>query len=152
MAGERIGQMARELYMVGLIVKDMAASLEFYRRLGLDVPPGSEGKTHVPIKMASGLTLFLDSRPSRWDPGFDEQGEPGSADSSGRYPFLLEFYLNERAAVDATYEELTGLGYQSQRAPYETPFGMYFAMIKDPDGNTILLSGDLEAGQPPAGA
>ena len=40
--------------------------------------------------------------------------------------------------------ELTGFGYQSQRAPYETSFGMYFAMIKDPDGNTILLSGDLK--------
>jgi catechol 2,3-dioxygenase-like lactoylglutathione lyase family enzyme len=144
--------MALELYMVGLIVKDMAASLEFYRRLGLEIPPGSEGKTHVQIKMASGLTLFLDSRPSRWDPAFDEQGEPRPADTSGRYPFLLEFYLKERAAVDAAYQELTGLGYQGQRAPYETRYGMYFAMIKDPDGNTILLSGDLEPSQTPGAA
>ena len=51
--------------------------------------------------------------------------------------------LKERGAVDATYQELTGLGYQGQRAPYETRYGMYFAMVKDPDGNTILLSGDL---------
>jgi predicted lactoylglutathione lyase len=144
--------MGLELYMVGLIVKDMAASLEFYRRLGLDIPPGSEGKTHVQIKMASGLTLFLDSRPSRWDPAFDEQEEPRPIDTSGSYPFLLEFYLKERAAVDAAYQELTGLGYQSQRAPYETRYGMYFAMIKDPDGNTILLSGDLEPSQTPGAA
>lgn len=139
--------MGLELYMVGLIVKDMAASLAFYRRLGLDIPPDSEGKSHVQIKMASGLTLFLDSRPSRWDPWFGEQGESGPADPSGRYPFLLEFYLKERAAVDTSYQELTALGYQSQRAPYETRYGMYFAMVKDPDGNTILLSGDLEPSQ-----
>jgi len=45
--------------------------------------------------------------------------------------------------VDAKYTELTSFGYQSHRAPYETSFGMYFAMLNDPDGNTILLSGDL---------
>ncbi len=144
--------MGLELYMVGLIVKDMAASLEFYRQLGLDIPPGSEGRTHVQIKMASGLTLFLDSRPSRWDPGYEEQSEPEPVDRSGGYPFLLEFYLKERAAVDATYQELTGLGYKSQRFPFETRYGMYFAMIKDPDGNTILLSGDLEPSPAPDAA
>ncbi len=34
-------------------------------------------------------------------------------------------------------------GYQSCRAPYEFPIGICFAMLDDPDGNTILLSGDL---------
>jgi len=33
-------------------------------------------------------------------------------------------------------------GYQSHRAPYINSFGMYFALIKDPDGNMILLSAD----------
>ena len=52
--------------------------------------------------------------------------------------------MNTRDAVEAKYTELIELGYQSHRAPYETSFGMCFAMINDPDGNTILLSGDLE--------
>jgi len=56
---------------------------------------------------------------------------------------ILEFSLKSREAVDATYHELTGFGYQGYRALYTTSFGMYFAMVKDPDGNTILLSGDL---------
>ena len=46
--------------------------------------------------------------------------------------------------MDAKYSELISFGYQSYRAPYETSIGMYFAMVKDPDGNTILLSGDQE--------
>jgi predicted lactoylglutathione lyase len=140
---QRKPTMALELYMLGLIVQDMSKALEFYRRLGLAIPEGSEEQTHVEVKMESGLTLFLDSRPTRWDPSFVRTDDPQPVQASGSYPVILEFYLKERSAVDAKYKELTGYGYQGYRAPYETSFGMYFAMIKDPDGNTILLSGDL---------
>lgn len=135
--------MALELYMLGLVVQDMGKSLEFYRRLGLAIPEGSEEKTHVEVKMGSGLTFFLDSRPSRWDPRFAMRDDPGHPEASDSYHSLLEFYLKTRDAVDAKYAELTAFGYQSRRAPYETSIGMYFAMINDPDGNVILLSGDL---------
>jgi predicted lactoylglutathione lyase len=134
--------MPLELYMLGLIVQDMGKSLEFYRRLGLAIPEESEKQTHVSIKMGSGLTFFLDSAPSRWDPRFVGSNDAERTDS---YRSVLEFYLQTREAVDAKYAELTGLGYQGLRAPYETSFGMCFAMINDPDGNTILLSGDLKA-------
>ena len=136
--------MALELYMLGLIVQDMRRSLEFYRRLGLAIPQGSEEKTHVEIKMGSGLTFFLDSNPSRWDSRYVRREDAEHMEPSDSYRSILEFYLKTRDAVDAKYTELTGLGYQSYRAPYETPFGMRFAMIADPDGNVILLSGDLE--------
>jgi predicted lactoylglutathione lyase len=144
---ERNETMALELYMLGLIVQDMGKALEFYRRLGLAIPEGSEEKTHVEVKMGSGLTFFLDSRPARWDPQFVQRDDPGRMEASDGYRAILEFYLKTRDAVDAKYKELTGFGYQSHRAPYETSFGMYFAMIRDPDGNTILLSGDLEETQ-----
>ena len=138
--------MVLELYMLGLIVQDMGKSLEFYRRLGIAIPEGSEGKTHVEVKMGSGLTFFLDSRPTRWDSRFVRKDEPGrmEAVTTDSYRSVLEFYLKTRDAVDAKYSELIGFGYQSCRAPYETAIGMYFALINDPDGNTILLSGDLK--------
>lgn len=136
--------MARELYMLGLIVQDMGKSLEFYRRLGLAIPEGSEEKTHVEVKMGSGLTFFLDSNPTRWDPKHVMRDNPEGLEASDSYRSILEFYLKTRDAVDATYAELIGFGYQSHRAPYETSFGMCFAMIKDPDGNIILLSGQLK--------
>lgn len=136
--------MALELYMLGLVVRDMHKALEFYRRLGLAVPEGSTTQTHVDIKMESGLTLFLDSNPALWDPGFARENKAGNAEITGSYRSVLEFYLKTQTAVTEKYNELTGLGFRGRRAPYATAFGMCFAMIDDPDGNTILLSGDLE--------
>ncbi len=136
--------MALELFMIGLIVQDMNAALEFYRRLGLAIPEQSEEKTHVEVKMGE-LTFFLDSRPARWDPRFVQNNHSEHLEASDSYPAIYEFYLKTRDAVVEKYTELTNFGYQSHRAPYETSFGMCFAMIKDPDGNVILLSGDLKA-------
>ena len=143
--------MALELFMVGLIVQEMDKSLEFYRRLGLEIPAGSEQMTHVEIKMGSGLTFFLDSRPKRWDPNFVRAADSGHTEAVDNYPTVFEFYLNTQAAVEAKYAELMAFGYQGQRAPYATTFGMCFAMVKDPDGNTILLSGDLAENEPVKG-
>jgi predicted lactoylglutathione lyase len=137
--------MALELYMLGLIVQDMAIAVEFYRRLGLEIPDGSEKQSHVEIKMGSGMTFFLDSKPTRWDPGFGSQPDSERSDAPDRYPVILEFYLKEQATLMAKYTELINFGYQSYRAPYKTSFGMYFAMIKDPDGNTILLSAEADS-------
>jgi predicted lactoylglutathione lyase len=125
--------MGLELYMVGVIVEDMARTVEFYRRLGVDIPEGSEAKGHVEVRM-SGLTFFLSTRKvqATWD--------PAQAEGSGGYRILLEFYLKSREEVDAKYAEMIGYGYQSHAAPVETRYGMYFSFINDPDGNTILLS------------
>lgn len=136
--------MALELYMLGLIVQDMNRSLKFYRQLGLAIPEGAEEQTHVEIKMGSGLTLFLDSQPSRWDSEFIRKDAHEPQEISSSYSSVLEFYLKTQTAVEEKYAELANLGYQGHRAPYATSFGMCFALIKDPDGNTILLSGDLE--------
>ena len=140
--------MALELYMLGLIVQDMPTALAFYRRLGLAIPDGSETQSHVEIKMGSGLTLFLDSKPTRWDPKFGTQSDAKPSAAEDRYPVILEFYLKEQAALEAKYTELTESGYQGFREPYATSFGMYFAMVKDPDGNTILLSADAAPKEP----
>jgi len=130
--------MALQLYMLGLTVQDMPKSLEFYRRLGLELPADAATRTHVEVKMRGEYTLFLDSQPIRSD-----QAEKAAALAG--YDFVLEFYLPSRALVDSKYRELTAFGYASYRAPFEVPrIGMYFALVNDPDGNTILLSADLE--------
>lgn len=125
--------MGLELYMVGVMVEDMARAVEFYRRLGVDIPEGSENQGHVEVKM-SGITFFLTTHQinARWD--------PAKKPASGGYRIILEFYLETREALDAKYAEMMSYGYESHIAPYVTPFNMYFAMINDPDGNTILLS------------
>jgi catechol 2,3-dioxygenase-like lactoylglutathione lyase family enzyme len=138
--------MALDLYMLGLIVKDMGASLAFYQRLGLAIPEGGEKLSHVEVKMGNGLTFFLDSRPSRWDAQFVRKADPAAAPAES-YPSVLEFYLGTQAAVAAKFAEMTSFGYAGFRSPYATSFGMCFAMLRDPDGNTILLSGDLQQPQ-----
>jgi hypothetical protein len=128
--------MALALYMVGVIVEDMHRAAEFYRRLGLDVPDDAESKEHVEIAMG-GLTFFLSTKQAnaRWD--------PARTDASGGYRIVLEFYLETQAALDAKYEELTGFGYVGHCAPYDVTPELRFAMIDDPDGNTVLLSAFL---------
>ena len=145
---ERMEGMALELYMLGLIVQDMPTALAFYRRLGLAIPDGSETQSHVEVKMGSGMTFFLDSKPTRWDPRFGTQSDPERSAAGDRYPVILEFYLKEQAALEAKYTELMDCGYQGFREPYATSFGMYFAMVKDPAGNTVLLSADAAPNRP----
>ena len=128
------------LHMVGLIVRDMTASLEFYRRLGLAIPEGSEGKSHVEIEMDNGLVFFLDAKPARWDPAVIPRDR---TPTQGAYDVVLEFYLETQEAVDAKHAELLAFGYSSHAAPNDVGNGMRFAFVNDPDGNTVLLSGLL---------
>jgi catechol 2,3-dioxygenase-like lactoylglutathione lyase family enzyme len=144
--------MALELYMVGLIVRDMPAAVAFYRRLGVEIPERAEQQVHVEVKMGN-MTFFLDSRPDRWDPGLDSPPPevPAPSATDGRYPMVLEFYLKAQAALEAKYLEMVDAGYHGFRAPYATTFGMCFAMLKDPDGNTVLLSADATPAEAASG-
>ena len=128
--------MELELYMVGVIVADMPRAVEFYRRLGVDVPQGAESEEHVEVAM-SGLTFFLSTKRAnaRWDPARTE--------ASGGYRTILEFYLDTPDVLDAKYQELTGHGYVGHCAPYDVTPTLRFAMVDDPDGNTILLSASV---------
>ena len=119
--------------MVGVIVADMPRAVEFYRRLGVDVPEFPDGQEHVEVRMG-GLTFFLTTQAAnaRWD--------PARTDAEGGYRIVLEFWLETRAALDAKYAELLGFGYPSHCEPYDVTPDLRFAMVNDPDGNTILLS------------
>jgi hypothetical protein len=131
---------ALELYMVGVIVEDMVRAAEFYRRLGLAVPDDAEVEEHVEVPMG-GMTFFLTTKAAnaRWDPA---RTEP----SRGGYRIVLEFFLETREALDAKYEELTGLGYHGHCKPYQVTPELRFALVDDPDGNTILVSASTEPG------
>ena len=119
--------MALELYMVGLVARDLDKSLEFYRRLGLGLPQASDGQRHISVKMESGVTFFLNA--------------PERAGIGGGV--ILEFYLASRASVDEKYSELIAFGYKSARPPaFEPSIPVYFALITDPDGHIIMLSAD----------
>ena len=50
--------MTPRMDMIGLAVKDMAASLAFYRRLGLEIP---EGEDHVEATLPGGVRIAWDT-------------------------------------------------------------------------------------------
>ena len=47
------------LSVIGLVVSDMAATLAFYRRLGLDLPDDADARPHVEVEVG-GLRLAFD--------------------------------------------------------------------------------------------
>lgn len=124
-----------QLSMVGVIVSDMPRALEFYRRLGLEIPASEDDKRFVLHRMGSGVTIFFDLV---FFPGNDPGRRPSPR---GSYNISLEFYLGTRDAVDAKHAELTGFGYTSRHVPWKSQ-GPYAAIVEDPDGNAILLTAE----------
>ena len=45
------------LDLVGIVVRDMRTSLQFYRRLGLDILEGAEDEQHAQATTSSGLRV-----------------------------------------------------------------------------------------------
>jgi predicted enzyme related to lactoylglutathione lyase len=119
--------------MVGLITRDMERSQDFYSRLGVDF--GESVGTHREAEMPA-FTFFLDERPSGWHPGIEARP----------YPWLLEFYFESLADLRSKLDELTAAGTEAIDEPYDTGFGMWFAFVADPDGNTVLLSAEKSPG------
>lgn len=126
--------MGVELALVGLVVGDMAASLAFYRRLGVEVPEGVESEPHVEVRLGGGLTLFWDT--AELVGSFD----PDRAAPSGGRRVVLEFDCGSAEGVDARFAELVEAGYEGRREPFDAPWGPRYALVIDPDGNEISLT------------
>jgi catechol 2,3-dioxygenase-like lactoylglutathione lyase family enzyme len=125
---------------INLVVRDMDATLAFYRRLGLpipdgprDWPPGS-GARHVNVVMPSGFRLEFDNleMTTIWHAGF--RGEDGGGSTS-----VLTFSLPSREAVDALHADLTAAGCASRHVPHDAFWGSRFAILQDPDGRDVGL-------------
>ena len=121
------------LAVVELVVSDMAATLAFYRRLGLDLPDGADGEPHVEVEVG-GLRLAFDTEETirSFDPGWTRPDRGG-------HRMALAFDCGAPAAVDAAWAELTGAGYEGHLAPWDAVWGMRYAVVHDPDGTPVDL-------------
>lgn len=128
-----------QLNMVGLMVRDMAASLAFYRQLGLEIPAEEDGKAFVLLRMPSGVSLF-------WDTVFANAHDPERLPPGGGYRNMLEFFLGSEAAVDEMYADLIAVGHHGRSAGQVKATGPYAALVDDPDGNVILLTAEPVVG------
>jgi catechol 2,3-dioxygenase-like lactoylglutathione lyase family enzyme len=128
------------LDMVGIVAHDIGASLEFYRRLGLDIPEGAEDEPHVEAVTPSGLRVAWDAAE------LIRQIDPGWVEPSGGHRIALAFLCPSPEDVDAKYEELATLGH-GHKEPWDAFWGQRYASVKDPDGNQIDLFASISAGQ-----
>jgi catechol 2,3-dioxygenase-like lactoylglutathione lyase family enzyme len=130
---------------VNLVVRDMDATLAFYRAVGLDAPergdewPPGSGAQHVGVKFANGVRLEFDNVPMAklWHAGLREHGSGGTA--------VLGISLPSRDAVDERYAELTAAGYVGAQPPYDAFWGARYAIVEDPDGNDVGLMSPIDA-------
>jgi catechol 2,3-dioxygenase-like lactoylglutathione lyase family enzyme len=121
------------LEVVGLVVGDMARSLAFYRRLGLALPPEADREPHVEASLPGGLKLAWDTVETI------RSFDPTWAPPSGGPRMGLAFRVETPAEVDRTYAELVALGYEGHKPPWDAFWGMRYAVIHDPDGNSVDL-------------
>lgn len=124
---------------VNLFCKDLAATVAFYRRLGLDIDDGNPWSNHhIEVPMANGVQLELDSieLTKAYDPGFVEAAA-GSRN-------VLIFHLPTRDAVDLAWTELTGAGHEGRLDPIDAFWGARYAVVADPDGNSVGLMSPVD--------
>jgi catechol 2,3-dioxygenase-like lactoylglutathione lyase family enzyme len=126
--------MTTTLNGIGLAAADLAKSLAFYRRLGLDIPAEADHEPHAEAVLPGGIRLMWDTHDSLR--GFDPDWTPSTGGPS------LAFLCADAAEVDRVYQELSTSGEaggQSVKPPWDAPWGQRYAIVKDPDGYQVEL-------------
>lgn len=129
--------MPPRLDLIGLVVRDMKASLDFYRRLGLALPASADNEAHVETTLPGGLRLAWDTV------GVMESFDPGWTSPEGGSAFGLAFLVDSPAEVDELYTELVAAGYQRHLEPWDAFWGQRYAVVRDPDDNDVALFAPL---------
>lgn len=122
---------------IGIVARDVSASVGFYRLLGIEIPEGAEHETHVEVVLPNGMRLGWDSLETIRS--FDASYEP----PTGSHHVAFAFQASSPAEVDETYARLTGAGYAGRVAPWDAFWGQRYATVIDPDGNAIDLYAPL---------
>lgn len=122
---------------IGMVVNDMAATLAFYRLLGMDIPADAEGEGHVEVVLPGGIRLMWDTVElvrsfSDWEP-------PASG-----HRISLAFLCEQPDEVDSMYATLVAAGHRSHLAPFDAFWGQRYATVFDPDDNPVDLFAALE--------
>ena len=126
------------LTSVYLFVRDMAAAVAFYQRMGLEVTLfGTFGRATMPDGSA-GLEFGTADLTRSYDPSWQEPSGPSTN--------MLNFTLSSRQAVDDLYAHMEAGGYRGRLAPIDAFWGSRFAIVDDPDGNQVGLHSPQEQG------
>ncbi|MCB8977831.1 MAG: VOC family protein [Ardenticatenaceae bacterium] len=125
-----------KLDLFGLVVKDMATSLNFYRLLGMEIPAEMDSEGHVEVMLPGGLRLAWDSLDVIMS--FSDEWETPAGHRIG-----LAFLCDSPAEVDRLYEAVIAAGYEGHKRPWDAFWGQRYAQVKDPDDNVVDLFAPL---------
>ena len=129
--------MSLSLDQLNLVVRDVEATVAFYRVLGLEIPEQaiwrtSTGAHHAEASTPEGLHLDFDSL------ALAEAYNAGArAPAAASSPHVVSFRVESREAVDEIHSRILDLGYASAQQPYDTFWGARYAIVLDPDGNFV---------------
>jgi len=125
------------LDVFAVVVSDMARSVAFYRRLGLEFPAGAENEPHVEAELGGGVRYALDTEETMraFDSGWKR---PSDGHLTGG-----AFHCDSPEEVDRLYAELLAAGGTAYKEPWDAFWGQRYAQLKDPDGTVIDLYAPL---------
>jgi catechol 2,3-dioxygenase-like lactoylglutathione lyase family enzyme len=132
--------MAPTFNAIGLAVADMATSLAFYRRLGLDIPVEADSHPHVEAELPGGIRLMWDTH--ELIRSFDPDFTPGAVGGPS-----LAFLCADPAEVDRIHAALATVGQSGGKEPWDAEWGQRYAVVRDPDGYGIDLFAWVKAPQ-----
>jgi catechol 2,3-dioxygenase-like lactoylglutathione lyase family enzyme len=131
--------MSPQLDAFSIVVSDMARSIAFYRRLGLEFPDGAENSPHghAEAEIEGGVRYMLDTEETvrSFDPEWQRPG--------GGYAHGGAFRCESPEEVDRVYRELLETGGSPQKEPWDAFWGQRYAQLRDPDGTVIDLYAPL---------
>lgn len=122
--------------LIGIVVRDMAASLRFYNMLGLDIPANKEAEQHVEIKQ-NGFRIAWDSL-EMMQSIYRDWVDPVVGQR-----MTLAFKCESPAEVDSLYHRVVQSGYRGYKAPWDAFWGQRYAVVIDPDENLVDLFAEL---------
>lgn len=118
--------------LLGIVVKDMATSLRFYRLLGLEIPANQDSEDHVEVSLPGGFRLAWDKLE------MIKSFNPDWVEPTG-HRMGLAFKCENAAEVDALYQRVLAEGYRSHKEPWDAFWGQRYAVVLDPDDNPVDL-------------
>lgn len=127
---------ALKMSAIGIVTADMKRSLEFYALFGVPVPIYDPAEDHASCAIDDSVSLMWDTVDliQKITPSYVHR--PGG-------PIGLGFECDSAQEVDEAYRRVIDAGFESENEPWDAFWGQRFAIVKDPDGNTVSLYASL---------
>ena len=119
------------LNAIGIVAADMAASIRFYRLVGLDVPETPD-EGHVDALLPNGIRFMLDSEDTMRSFRPDWTRENGNQ-------LGIAFECESPAEVDEISARVVAGGFHGEKEPWDAFWGQRYAQLLDPDGVEVSL-------------